>query len=149
MKFYNCPNCDSRFPVKSAECPSCGETIDPSGWKEVEAEAPPMPDSPRLVELHGDLGRPFVFRRQPAAMGVGRPSLASVSSQANCCEREQFVLSWEGERCFISVPGTPPRNATYVDGSRLTGRTELRQGGLIDLRGASGRVAMPLAVIYS
>lgn len=149
MKFFNCPNCDSRFPAKAAECPSCGETIAPSEWKEVDVEAPPMPASPRLVELHGDLGRPFVFRRRPHAMGVGRPSLAGVSSQANCCEREQFVLSWEGERCFISPPGTPPRNATYVDGAQLAARTELRQGGVIDLRGASGRVALPLTVLYS
>ncbi len=149
MKFFNCPNCDSRFPAKAAECPSCGETIGPSEWKEVEVEAPPMPASPLLVELHGDLGRPFVFRKQSRAMGVGRPSLASVSSQANCCEREQFILSWEGERCFISMPGVPPRNATYVDGNKLVGRVELRQGGVIDLRGLSGRIALPLTVIYS
>lgn len=149
MKFFNCPNCDSRFPSKSAECPSCGESIAPSEWKEVEVEAPTMPASPLLVELHGDLGRPFVFRKQPHAMGVGRPSLTNVSSQANCCEREQFVLSWEGERCFISMPVTSPRNATYVDGIKLAGKTELRQGGVIDLRGASGRIALPLTVLYS
>ena len=149
MKFFNCPNCDSRFPAKSAECPSCGETIAPSEWKEVEVEAPPMPATPLLVELHGDLGKPFVFRKQSHAMGVGRPSLTSVSSQANCCEREQFVLSWEGECCFISLPGVPPRNATYVDGNKLAGKVELRQGGVIDLRGLSGRIALPLTVIYS
>ena len=149
MKFFSCPNCDSRFPARSAECPSCGETIALSDWKEVEAELPPRPTIPLLVELHGDLGRPFVFRKRSSAMGVGRPSLASVSSQANCCEREQFVLSWEAERCFISLPSTPPRNATYVDGRRLTGKTELRHGGIIDLRGSTGRIALPLTVLYS
>ena len=149
MKFYNCPNCDSRFPVRSAECPSCGESIVMSEWKEVEVDAPPMPTSPVLVELHGDLGRPFVFRKQAHSMGVGRPSLAGVSSQANCCEREQFVLSWEGERCFISTPGTHPRNTTYVDGVKLVGRTALQQGSIVDLRGATGRTALPLTVLYS
>ena len=149
MKFFNCPNCDSRFPAKSAECPSCGESIALSEWKEVEVETPPMPPTPLLVELHGDLGRPFVFRKQTHAMGVGRPSLAAVSSQANCCEREQFVLSWEGDRCYISKPAVAPRNATYVDGSMLTSRTELRQGGTIDLRGPTGRVALPLTILYS
>lgn len=149
MKYFNCPNCDSRFPVKPAECPSCGEAIAPSGWREEEAAPPPMPDIPKLVELHGDLGRSFVFRRQSLVMGVGWPSLATVSSQANFCEREQFLLSWEGDRCFISVPGTPPRNATHVDGVRLAGKAELRQGGVVDLRGGSGRVALPLTVLYS
>ena len=149
MKFYNCPNCDSRFPVKPVECPSCGETIPLSEWKEVEVDAPPMPANPVLVELHGDLGRPFVFRKQAYPMGVGRPSLTNVSSQANCCEREQFVLLWEGNCCFISAPGTPPRNATYVDGIKLDGKKELRQGGVIDLRGVSGRIALPLTVLYS
>lgn len=149
MKFYNCPNCDSRFPVRPVECQSCGESIALSEWKEIEGEAPPMPTNPILVELHGDLGRPFVFRKQPHSMGVGRPSLTNVSSQANCCEREQFVLSWEGERCFISTPGTPPRNTTYVDGVKLVGRTELQQGSIVDLRGATGRTALPLTVLYS
>ena len=148
MKFYNCPNCGTGFPVRSVLCPTCGQSIALSEWKEVDVDAPPMPDSPMLAELHGDLGRPFVFRKQAHAMGVGRPSLTNVSSQANCCEREQFVLSWEGDRCFISTPGTPPRNATYVDGNRLTGRTELGQGSVIDLRGSSGRVALPLTVIF-
>lgn len=149
MKFFNCPNCDSRFPTRPVECPSCGESIAPSEWKEVDVEAPPMPASPLLVELHGDLGRPFVFRKQAHSMGVGRPSLTKVSSQANCCEREQFVLSWEGDRCYISTPGTPPRNDTYVDGVKLASRTELRQGGIIDLRGSTGRVALPLTILYS
>ena len=148
MKYFNCPNCDSRFPVKSAECPSCGESVAPSEWKEVEVDVP-KPASPLSVELHGDLGKPFVFRKQPHAMGVGRPSLTSVSSQANCCEREQFVLSWEGDVCYISCPGTPPRNSTYVDGNRLTGRTELGHGSVVDLRGASGRTAMPLTILYA
>jgi len=149
MKFFKCPNCDSRFPAKPAECPSCGEAIAPSGWKEIDIDAPPMPATPLLVELHGDLGRPFVFRKQAHPMGVGRPSLMGVSSQANCCEREQFVLSWEGERCYISMPSSAPRNATYVDGNKLTCKTELRQGGTIDLRGATGRVALPLTILYS
>lgn len=149
MKYFNCPNCDSRFPVRPVECPSCGESIAPSDWKVAECEPPPIPANPGMVELHGDLGRPFVFRKQLYAMGVGRPVLSSVSSQGNCCEREQFVLSWAGERCFISPPGTMPRNATYVDGCKLAGRTELRQGSVIDLRGATGRVALPLTVLYS
>ena len=125
MKFYNCPNCDSRFPVRPVECPSCGESIVMSEWKEVEVDAPPMPTSPILVELHGDLGRPFVYRKQVRSMGVGRPSLTNVSSHANCCEREQFVLSWEGERCFISTPGTPPRNTpgSYPPKAPAPGRT--------------------------
>ena len=108
-----------------------------------------MPATPLLVELHGDLGRPFVFRKQAHPMGVGRPSLTGVSSQVNCCEREQFVLSWEGERCYISMPSSAPRNATYVDGNRLTCKTELRQGGVIDLRGSTGRIALPLTILYS
>lgn len=149
MKYFNCPNCDSRFPVKSAECPSCGESIAPSDWKVVDVAAPPIPSCPIMVELHGDLGRPFVFRKQPHIMGVGRPALMSVSSQAKCCEREQFVLSWMGERCFVSLPSTLPRNTTYVDGNKLSGKTELGQGSIIDLRGSSGRVAMPLTVLYS
>ena len=149
MKFFNCPNCDSRFPVRPIECPSCGESIALSEWKEVEVDAPPMPTSPMVIELHGDLGRPFVFRKQAHSMGVGRPSLTNVSSQANCCEREQFVLSWDGDRCFISAPGTPPRNATYVDGSKLVGKIELRQGSIVDLRGTTGRIALPLTALYS
>ncbi len=149
MKFFRCPNCDSRFPARSAECPSCGESVGVSEWKDVELDAPPMPSAPVMIELHGDLGKPFVFRKQPMAMGVGRPSLARVSSQANCCEREQFVLEWNGDRCCVSCPRTPTRNATYVDGVRLTSKVELRQGGVIDLRGSSGRVAFPLTVLYS
>jgi len=135
--------------VLPAECPSCGEAIAPSEWKEVDADVPPMPDGATSVELHGDLGQPFVFRKQPRPMGVGRPSLASVSSHAKCCEREQFVLSWEGGRCFISAPTQPPRNSTYVDGSKLLNKVELKQGGSIDLRGESGRIALPLLVLYS
>lgn len=149
MKYFNCPNCDSRFPVRPVECPSCGESIAPSSWKEVECEPPPLPANPIKVELYGDLGHPFVFRKQPYAMGVGRPSLSGVSSQANCCEREQFVLSWEGGQCFISPPGTIPRNSTFVDGCKLTGRTGLLQGSVVDLRGTSGRVALPLTILYS
>lgn len=149
MKFFNCPNCDSRFPVKPPECPSCGEAIEPSAWKEIEADPPPMPSAPRLVELHGDKGRPFVFRLQPAPMGAGRISLSAVSSQANFCEREQFVLSWDRGRCFASPPATPPRNDTCIDGAKLCGRVELKQGATIELRGRSGKTAMRLAVLYS
>ena len=149
MKYYNCPNCDSRFPARPAACPSCGEPVAAADWKEIDVEAPPMPEKPTAVELHGDLGHPFIFRRQSYAMSVGRPSLAAVSSQVNCCEREQFVLQWEGDACSIAPPLQPPRNATFVDGVRLTGKMPLRQGGGIDLRGNSGRTAMPLTVLYS
>ena len=150
MRYFSCPNCDSHFPTRAAECPSCGEAIDPSSWWEIDVPTPPISDYVMKVELHGDLGHPFVFRKQPNAMGVGRPTLAAVSSDAvKYCAREQFVLSWEGERCFISVPVVLPRNATYVDGNKLSGKIELQQGAVIDLRGASGRVAVSLTVLYS
>ena len=149
MKVYKCPECDSQSPVRPVECPTCGASSALSEWKEFEVDKP-KPTSPKLVELHGDLGRPFVFRKQMYPMGVGRPSLTNVASQANCCEREQFILSWDGDCCFISTPGTLPRNATYVDGIKLVSKTELRQGSTIDLRGATtGRVALPLTVLYS
>lgn len=149
MRYYSCPNCDSKFPVRPMECPSCGETVSPLDWRESESETPPTPSVVTAVELHGDLGRPFVFRKRAHDMGVGRPSLQSVSSQARCCEREQFVLSWEGERCFISMPAVPPRNATHVDGRKLAGKVELQQGTVIDLRGQSGKSALPLTVLYT
>ena len=149
MKFFNCPNCDSRFPSRPVECPSCGETISPSEWKEVECEPPAKPDNPIILELHGDTGHPFVFRKQPFQMGVGRPSIVNVSTESKCCEREQFVLLWEGTRCFISPPATPTRNPTFVDGNKLLKKVELRQGSTIDLRGTSGRIAVPLTALYS
>ena len=149
MKYFCCPNCDSRFPARPVECPSCGEPVAASAWKEIEMAVPPMPDNVAAVGLHGDLGHPFAFRKQVHPMGVGRPSLQSVSSQVRCCEREQFVLSWEGERCFISMPAVPPRNATHVDGRKLAGKVELQQGAVIDLRGQSGKIALPLTVLYT
>ena len=107
-----------------------------------------VPDVPKGLEIIGDVGSYF-FRRFPQPTGMGWLTFEEkVSSEARYAVREQFFLSWEGDRCWIYPPAVAPKNTTVVQGEELTAPRILQQCDVIALRGKSGRCAMPLVVIY-
>lgn len=147
MRSYSCPNCSGTTHFPQPTCPDCGNPVSPDQWRVQDAPPPPKPTVCNRVELTGDSGV-IVFRRHALPMEVGAPMLSHVSSASRCAARVQFILSWEGDSCWIQPPNSPTPNQTFVDDTRLIAKTELRQGQTVCLKGRSGKSAMPLSVLY-
>lgn len=130
-----------------AVCPDCGLSFPATEWKEDEAPLPEKPASVTQIKLFGDSGE-LTLHKFFRPMEVGAPMFASATSRHKCMGREQCILQWKGESCYVSpIEGT--KNATAINGTPISGETEICQGDLLQVCGrSSGVVGASFLVLY-